>query len=119
MPLITFSNPGYKDKTVYAVAGSFTETVLKIAKTNKIPINFDCGNGECGSCLIKVTYLGNAPHPMGYHLEEKEKQVLRELGKVSREQLEQMIVDDLPSAWRLACQFIPRDEDIVVEYEAL
>ena len=40
MPLITFTNPDYKDKTVYAVAGSFTETVLKIAKTNKIPINF-------------------------------------------------------------------------------
>ena len=35
-----------------------------------------------------------------------------------KEQLEQMIVDDLPSEWRLACQFIPRDEDIVVEYEA-
>ena len=24
----------------------------------------------------------------------------------------------LPSEWRLACQFIPRDEDILVEYEA-
>jgi hypothetical protein len=33
--------------------------------------------------------------------------------------LDQMIVDDLPSEWRLACQFIPRDEDIVVEYEAV
>ena len=53
MPLITFSNPAYKDKTVYAVAGSFTETVLKIAKTNKIPIQFDCGDGECGSCVIR------------------------------------------------------------------
>jgi hypothetical protein len=29
-----------------------------------------------------------------------------------------MIVDDEPCEWRLACQFIPRDEDIVVEYEA-
>jgi ferredoxin len=117
MPLITFTNPDYKDKTVYAVAGSFTETVLKIAKTNKIPINFDCGDGDCGSCVIKVKYIGKN-EPMGYHLEEKEKKVLRELGKISKEQLEQMIVDDLPSEWRLACQFIPRDEDIVVEYEA-
>ncbi|MES9868252.1 MAG: 2Fe-2S iron-sulfur cluster-binding protein [Sedimenticola sp.] len=117
MPLITFSNPDYKDKTVYAVAGSFTETVLKIAKTNKIPIKFDCGDGECASCAIKVTYIGDKG-PMGYHLEEKEKQVLRELGKISKAELEQMIVDDLPSKWRLACQFIPRDEDIVVEYEA-
>ncbi len=29
MPLITFSSPGYQDKTVYAVAGSFTETVVE------------------------------------------------------------------------------------------
>ena len=57
MPLITFTNPDYKDKTVYAVAGSFTETVLKIAKQNKIPMSFDCENGECSSCLIHVTYL--------------------------------------------------------------
>jgi len=117
MPLITFSNPGYKDKTVYAVAGSFTETVLKIAKTNKIPISFDCGEGDCGSCVIRVKYLGDKT-PMGYHLEEKEIKVLRELGKISKAELEQMIVGDLPSTWRLACQFIPRDEDIVVEYDA-
>ncbi len=118
MPLITFSNPAYKDKTVYAVAGSFTETVLKIAKTNQIPISFDCGNGECGSCIIKVKYIGDKS-PMGYHLEEKEKTVLREHGKISKDDLEKMIVDDLPSEWRLACQFIPRDEDIVVEYETM
>lgn len=118
MPLITFSNPDYKDKTVYAVAGSFTETVLKIAKTNQIPISFDCGDGQCGSCAIKVSYIGKNG-PMGYHLEEKEKQVLREIGKISKDDLEKLIVDDLPSKWRLACQFIPRDEDILVEYEAM
>jgi ferredoxin len=118
MPLITFSNPEYKDKTVYAVAGSFTETVLKIAQVNKIPINFDCGDGECGSCAIKVKYLDDKT-PMGYHLEEKEKKVLRELGKISKDELDQMIVDDIPSEWRLACQFIPRDEDILVQYETL
>ena len=65
---------------------------------------------------IKVTYLDK--QPMGYHLEEKEKEVLRSLGKISKDELEKLIVDDLPSEWRLACQFIPRDEDVVVEYEA-
>lgn len=115
MALITFSSPGYKDKTVYAVAGSFTETVLKIAKENKIPIEFDCENGECGSCVIHVTHLGDSA-PKGYHLEEKEKTVLREIGKLSKEDLDKLIVDDLPSEWRLACQFIPRDEDVLVEY---
>ena len=115
MPLITFSSPEYKDKTVYAVAGSFTETVLKIAKSNKIPIDFSCENGECGTCVVKVTSLSDKA-PMGYHLEEKEKAVLLELGKVTKDELEDMIVNDLPSKWRLACQFIPREEDILVEY---
>nr|VFJ61743.1 MAG: Ferredoxin [Candidatus Kentron sp. FW] len=61
MPNIIFSNPNYKDKTVYAVAGSFTETILKIAKTHKIPIDFSCGDGECGTCAIQVRYLGDTP----------------------------------------------------------
>ena len=37
-------------------------------------------------------------------------------GKITKEEMEQMIVDDLPSPWRLACQMIVRDEDILVEY---
>ncbi|MEB4592348.1 2Fe-2S iron-sulfur cluster-binding protein [Candidatus Thiothrix sp. Deng01] len=115
MPLITFSSPQYKDKTVYAVAGSFTETVLKIARTNKIPIDFSCENGECGTCVIKVTQLGDKT-PMGLHMEEKEKKILLELGKVTKEELDDLTTNDQPSQWRLACQFIPRDEDILVEY---
>jgi ferredoxin len=116
MALINFSNPDYKDKTVYAVAGSHTETVLKIAKANKIPINFDCENGDCGSCVIRVSSVDADKQRMGYHLTEKEKTVLQEIGKLKKDDLEKLIVDDLPSEWRLACQFIPRDEDVLVEY---
>ncbi|MGB0747258.1 MAG: 2Fe-2S iron-sulfur cluster-binding protein [Magnetospiraceae bacterium] len=115
MPTITFSNPAYKDKTVYAVAGSHTETVLKIAKSNSIPIQFDCGDGECGSCIIKISMLGEKPF-MGRHLTEKERVVLREVGKVTKDELDRMLVDDIPCEWRLACQMIVRDEDILVEY---
>ena len=115
MALINFSSPNYKDKTVYAVAGSHTETVLKIAKTNKIPIEFDCENGECGSCVIHVTSVDASKPRMGYHLTEKEKNVLLEIGKLSKDEMEKLIVDDLPSEWRLACQMIVRDEDLLVE----
>lgn len=116
MALINFSGTGYKDKTVYAVAGSHTETVLKIAKTNKIPIDFSCENGECGSCVVHVRSVDTEKPRMGYHLTEKEKLVLLEVGKLTKDDLEKLIVDDLPSEWRLACQFIPRDEDVLVEY---
>jgi ferredoxin len=116
MALITFSSPDYRDKTVYAVAGSHTETVLKIARENKIPIGFECEDGECGTCAVQVSSVDNKHQRMGGPLTEKEKKVLQEIGKLSKEEMEQMIVDDLPSTWRLACQMIVRDEDILVQY---
>ncbi len=115
MATITFSNPEYKDKTVYAVAGSHTETILKLAKQNKIPIAFNCEDGNCGTCLIKVTHL-TKNGPKGGPLTDKEQSVLKELGKLSGDEAEQMAVDDIPTRWRLACQMIVRDEDLVVEY---
>ena len=115
MALVTFSNPDYKDKTVYAVAGSHTETILKLAKEHRVPVNFDCQDGECGNCLVRVTSVDGKGR-MGGPLTEKEKNVLRELGKLTKKQLEQMIVDDLPSEWRLACQMVVRDEDVLVEF---
>ncbi len=115
MPNITFSNPEYKDKTVYAVAGSHTESILKIAKENKIPIDFSCEDGECGTCMITVTRLSDKG-PMAGPLTEKEKSVLLEYGKITKGEIEKMAVDDLPIQTRLACQMIMRDEDILVEY---
>lgn len=115
MALVTFSNPEYKDKTVYAVAGSHTETLLKLAKEHKVPVHHDCQDGECGRCVVRVTSV-DTKERMGGPLTEKEKVVLRQLGKVTREEIDRMAVDDLPSEWRLACQMIVRDEDILVEY---
>ena len=68
------------------------------------------------SCLVKVSSIDKKHQRMGGPLTEKEKIVLRQLGKITAEELEKMIVDDLPSEWRLACQMIVRDEDIRVEY---
>lgn len=116
MALITFTSSEYRDKTVYAVAGSHTQTILKLARENKIPIQFECEDGECGTCLIKVSSLDKKNQRMGGPLTEKEKTVLKQLGKVTQEELEKMIVDDLPCEWRLACQVIVRDEDIRVKY---
>ena len=99
MANITFSNPEYKNKTVYATAGSHTETILKIAKENKIPIDFNCQDGECGTCVIKVTRLSEKG-AMGGPLTEKEKAVLKGLNKITDLEIEKMLVDDLPTSWR-------------------
>ena len=121
MANIIFSSQLHKDKTVYAVAGSHTETILQLAKDNHIPIDFSCGDGECGTCLVKVNSVDKSSQNkyghMGGPLNNREVTVLKEMGKISQEQIDQMYVDDLPpTEWRLACQYIVRDEDILVEY---
>ncbi|NJN47168.1 MAG: (2Fe-2S)-binding protein [Candidatus Competibacteraceae bacterium] len=116
MPTITFSNPAYKDKTVYAVAGSHTETLLKIAKANKIPIAFDCQDGECGTCLVKVTSLDKKMQRMSGPPTEKSEICSNHWVRITDDDIKQILVDDFPPPWRMACQMIVRDEDILVEY---
>ncbi len=117
MPTVTFSSRLHNDKTVYAVAGSHKKTILDLAKENHIPIDFGCRNGECGNCLVKVTSLNHRKTRMANPLTAHEIEVLRQMGKVSQEEINQMLVDDLmPNEWRLACQMVLRDEDLLVEY---
>lgn len=116
MPKITFAHPEFEELTVYVPAASHKKTILSVAKQYKVPIKFECEDGECGSCAIRVTNMEGGLTNMGAHLTEKEKNVLREIGKISREDMERVIVDDIPTEWRLACQMIVRDEDIRVEY---
>ena len=116
MPTVTFSSRLHKDKTVYAVAGSHRKTILELAKENHVPIDFSCGNGECGTCLVKVFPLDRKTR-MAKPLTDHEVEVLKDMGKISQDEIDQMSVDDLmPNEWRLACQMVVRDEDILVEY---
>lgn len=115
MANITFSSPTLaKDVTVYAVAGD-TNTLLAVAKQNNITIPCQCQEGDCGSCLIKVTYLG-PNKPMAIALTEKEKLTLSVNGKLSKEVLANAEVNDMPPTYRLACQYVVRNEDILVEF---
>lgn len=115
MPNVTFSSPQMKkDLTVYAVAGD-TKTLLAVAQAHNVPVAFECQNGECGSCQVQVTVLSNNA-PIGVAMTEKEKTVLRLAGKITAEQIKEAETNDVPSPWRLACQCIVRDEDILVKF---
>ncbi|HUO54380.1 MAG TPA: 2Fe-2S iron-sulfur cluster-binding protein [Rhodoblastus sp.] len=115
MANITFSSPSLsRDVTVYAVAGD-RGTILAVAKANKIPIPFDCQDGECGSCLVEVDILSEK-RPYGIALTEKEKEMLRQLGKISKEEIANAEVNDMPPRYRLACQCFVRNEDMMVKF---
>lgn len=115
MANVTFTSPKMKkDMTVYATAGD-TSTLLTVAQKNKVPVDFECENGECGSCAVQVEILTNK-QPMGIALTEKEKVALKLAGKITKEQIAAAETSDLPPPYRLACQFIVRDEDILVKF---
>lgn len=115
MATITFSSPLLeKDITVYAVAGD-THTILKLAKKNKIPLPFECEDGECGSCVIKVTTLDDKER-MSQALTEKERHTLVAEGLITKQELKDAEINDMPPAYRLACQFIARHENVLVRF---
>lgn len=115
MANVTFSSPRMKkDLTVYAVAGD-TKTLLAVAKANGVPVASECENGECGSCQVQVTVLSGKT-PIGVALTEKEKLVLKLAGKITAQQIADAETKDLPPPWRLACQMVVRDEDILVKF---
>lgn len=117
MANVTFRSPVMaKDLTVYGIAGE-RGTLLSLAKAHNVPIPFDCGDGECGSCLVEVEYLGKKGVPMSLSVQEKEKEMLRQLGKITPAEIENAEVNDMPPRHRLACQYVIRDEDIVVSFE--
>jgi ferredoxin len=115
MANVTFTSPRMKkDITVYATAGD-RSTLLAVAREHSIPLDFECQDGECGSCAVQVIVLENNA-PLGINLTEKEKTVLKLSGKISTAQIDVAESKDIPPPWRLACQFIVRDEDILVKF---
>ncbi len=95
MANVTFSSPAMaRDDTVYAVAGD-RGAILAITEANKIPIPLDCQDGECGSCLIEVKHLD--PHARyAIALTEKEKEMLKHLGKITKKEIIDAEVNDMP-----------------------
>lgn len=115
MATIYFSSPLMsRNKKVEAVAGK-RSTLLGVAQENNIKIPFECKDGECGSCLVKVVHL-DGERIKGMMLTDKERNVLKSVGKLPKAEQERAEVKDLPPTYRLACQTIVTDEDLLVEF---
>lgn len=115
MATIYFSSPLMAhNKKVTAVAGK-RSTLLGVAREEGVKIPFECENGECGSCVVKVTHL-DGERIKGVMLTDKERNVLKSIGKLPKSEEERAAVRDLPPTYRLACQTIVTDEDLLVEF---
>ena len=106
MALITFSSPMHKDKTVYAVAGSHTQTI-RLAKENHIPIDFGCQQWRMRHLSGQGVVGRHQALADGRPADNREAvAALTELGHITQPELDQMYVDDIPpTQWRLACRW--------------
>jgi len=115
MATVYFSSPLMrKNKKVTAVAGK-RNALLGLAEENGIKIPCECRDGKCGSCLVKVTHL-DGDHIKAQALTDKERTVLKSIGKLPEREEKKASLYDLPPTYRLACQMIVTDEDILVEF---
>ena len=115
MATIYFSSPIMpRNRKVEATAGD-RRTLLGVAKAHGIKIPCECEDGECGSCLVKVTHL-DGDRVKGVMLTDKERVTLKSIGRITDRDEERAYVKDLPPVHRLACQTIVTDEDLLVEF---
>ena len=115
MATVYFSSPIMrKNKKVTPVVGK-RDALLGIAKENDIKIPYECEDGRCGSCVVEITHL-DGEHIKGVMLTDKEREGLKNIGKLTKKDAERASVGDMPPKHRLACQMIVTDEDLLVEF---
>ena len=106
------------DKTI-SVPGLPGErpTLLSIAQDHGVPILFNCVTGDCGACVVHVETRSSGTTDVA-PLSEKEKFLLRAMVLLTAADLENAEARGVPAGVRLACQYRPGDEDIVVTFES-
>ncbi|QGM99406.1 2Fe-2S iron-sulfur cluster-binding protein [Methylocystis parvus] len=114
MPNVTFSSPLLSHPVTIFTADEESSNVLALAEAHRIPLPHVCGRGECGDCMIDVLTLSGKL--LGSILTEKEKARLSAAGKMTPEDIRLAEAKDIAPRYRLACQFVPRYEDVLVKF---
>ncbi len=112
MGTVTFLDPPFLGQSVSRIA-PYGRTLLNLARSLNLRLHTDCRMGRCGACAVKVAVLGTRGK-CKVHLGETEKTILYQAGKISREQYESNSIAGSKPVWRLACQYVIRNEEILV-----
>jgi ferredoxin len=117
MPNITFSSPLLRKAVTVFARDEESSSVLALAAAHCIPLPHACGKGDCGVCAIDVLTLSGKM--LGAALTDKEKHRLSLLGKITPEEIDRAESNDVAPRYRLACQFVPRYEDVLVKFSGM
>lgn len=111
MGAIRFVAPGFSETIRLDAARRPRPTLLAVAREHGIPVLFNCEAGGCAACIVHVEPATARVLPA---LTVEEEFLLRAMGR-----LESGLETDSTSQrprFRLACQYVVGDEDIVVDF---
>src|ERR1017187_5236056 len=103
-------------RAVSGVGGSLLAGAPVPARTLQIDVAEGGSKAQRVIALVEVRQLTQGA-PYGIALTEREKEMLRQVGKITREEIMNAEVNDMPPRHRLACQCFVRNEDIFVSFE--
>lgn len=115
MGTVTFLSPALLKEVTVRVPARGRRTLLSLVRKYRIPLRCDCSRGGCGSCAVKVATLNRQGFKV-VRLNEDEKAALFRAGKLTPQQYQSEVLAESPPLWRLACQYVVKDEDILVAF---
>ena len=116
MGMVTFLTLPLRDRLAVKVNPGDKRTLLSLIKEYNLPKECTCGEGKCGTCAVKVAPLRRQIGPRTVKLSDEERDTLFMAGKISKQQYESGMLPDIPPLWRLACQYVVADEEIMVAF---
>lgn len=111
---VTFLGMQLADRVKVEVIYETGSSLLDLANKNHIPLTGSCEQENCGTCAVKVAPLQQATSMV--HLSEKERSLLLSAGKLSLTQYDAHALPDHPPLWRLPCEYVLTDEEIMVAF---
>ena len=114
MGSVTFIAPPFDVERVIHIESSRCATLLSLAREVPLPAHKTCGQGLCGACAVKVVFRDRTRATARVILGPDEKTLLYRAGKLTDAEYRAADIPAHPAFWRLACQYVVTDEDIIV-----
>ena len=114
MGSVTFIAPPFDVARVIHIESSRCATLLSLAREVPWPAHKTCGQGLCGACAVKVVFRDRKRATARVSLGADEKTLLYRAGKLTDAEYRAADIPAHPALWRLACQYVVTDEDIIV-----
>ena len=115
MATITFSPQPRGNPVTIEARDEVGRRLLSVARDHGIRILFTCSVGACGACVVEVVDLAGTQQAIA-PLSAEETLLLQAMGKLPPADDATADLRGASARFRLACQYIVTDANIVVRY---